>query len=74
MAEVTWERVADDEDTKTKQRLLAERMLADGLIDHIPQRGAESDYQRHPPIIVQGRPVSETLLEDREPHWNLTEE
>ena len=65
MAEVTLERVADDEDTKTKQRLLAERMLADGLIDHIPQRDAEDDYQRHPPIIVQGEPVSETIIRER---------
>lgn len=90
MAEVTWERVAEDarqltpdeqqllrglldswitassdENIKMKQRLLAEQMLADGLISHIPSRDAEGDYQRHPPIIVQGEPVSETIIRER---------
>jgi len=58
--------------TRDAQRRLAERLLAEGLIDHLPVRYRqgylpENDADQRPPIQVIGRPISETLLEDREP-------
>lgn len=59
--------------TKEEQRRLAEALLADGLIERLPARYQQgydptNDVDRNPPISVIGRSVSETLLEDREPH------
>jgi hypothetical protein len=58
--------------TPEQQRGLAERLFAEGIIENLPARyregyNPEEDADRHPPVVVQGRPVSETLLEDREP-------
>ncbi len=55
-----------------QQRKLAERLFAEGIIENLPARyregyNPEEDADRHPPVAVKGRPVSETLLEDREP-------
>lgn len=55
-----------------QQRRLAERLFAEGIIENLPARyregyQPEDDADRHPPVMVKGRPVSETLLEDREP-------
>ncbi len=60
-------------DPATQQRRLAERLLAEGIIESLPARYCEgyqleNDGDRHDPVPVIGRPVSETLLEDREPH------
>lgn len=60
------------EATRDAQRRLAERLLAKGLIDHLPARYRpgyipENDLNQRPPVQVIGRPVSDTLLEDREP-------
>jgi len=53
--------------TPEQQQRLAERLLADGLLDHIPQDAhTEAARNRHEPVNVKGRPISETLLEDRE--------
>ena len=53
--------------TPEQQRRLAKRLLADGLLEHIPQDAyTEAARDRHEPVPVIGRPVSETLLEDRE--------
>lgn len=53
--------------TPEQQRRLAERLLADGLLEHIPQDAyTEAARDRHEPVQVIGRPVSETLLEDRD--------
>ena len=58
---------APRETTKEQQRRLAEALLAKGLLTHIPQDAyTEAAKDRHEPIQVAGRPVSETLLEDRE--------
>ncbi len=60
------------ETTLEQERRLAEHLLAEGIIENLPARhregyNPEDDADRHPPIAVRGRPVSETLLEDREP-------
>ncbi len=54
-------------ETARDQQRLAERLLAKGLLSHIPKDAyTEAARDRHAPIEVSGRPVSETLLEDRE--------
>ena len=60
------------ETTPEQERQFAEHLLAIGMIDQIPARyrkgyDPEDGADRYPPIVVKGRPVSETLLEDREP-------
>lgn len=53
--------------TPQQHRRLAERLLADGLLEHVPPDAqTEAARDRHEPVKVLGRPVSETLLEDRE--------
>ena len=52
------------ETTAEQQRRLAERLLAKGLLTHIPE-GYPEGYVEPPPIIVSGEPVSETLLRER---------
>lgn len=56
------------------ERATLKHLLAQGIIARIPDRYREG-YRPDPqaenftPVPVIGRPVSETLLEDREPHW-----
>lgn len=56
---------ANDEDSaiQVSHDVLRE-LLAEGMISHIPERGAvdEKDFE---PIVIQGKPLSETVLEDR---------
>jgi hypothetical protein len=68
----SWQTPAPAETTPEQQRRLAEHLFAEGMIENLPARyregyDPEDDADRHPPIMVKGRPVSETLLEDREP-------
>ena len=68
-----WRMTPPAEAEQAQQRRLAERLLENGLLEHLPARyregyTPEDDTDRHPPMVVKGRPVSETLLEDREPH------
>ena len=51
-----------------QERAFLEHLLAKGIIAHIPARyqvGYVDDYERHPPITVQGEPVSETVIRER---------
>lgn len=51
---------------KEKEQLLLQRMLDKGLISQLPTRDAKDDkYVRHAPIVVQGEPVSETIIRER---------
>lgn len=62
----SWQAEAPAEATPEQQRRLAERLLADGLLEHIPPDAyMEAARDLHEPVRVIGRPVSETLLEDR---------
>ena len=45
--------------------LLDRDMLEAGLIRRIPLRSADSNYPEFKPIKVQGKPVSETIIEER---------
>ncbi|MEO8073683.1 MAG: antitoxin family protein [Acidobacteriota bacterium] len=53
----------ETEDVRISDELLRE-MLAEGMISHIPEgiSDQEDDFE---PIEIEGRPFSETLLEDR---------
>ncbi len=69
----TWEPPKEAETTPKRQRRLAEHLRARGVIAALPPRyrvgyHSADAADRHPPIAVKGQPVSETLLEDREPH------
>lgn len=41
-------------------------LLAKGLISEIPLRSADEDEDSYQPIKVSGKPLSETILEERE--------
>jgi hypothetical protein len=41
------------------------RMLEDGLISHIPTRPDPATYQEFPPIVIEGKPLSETIIRER---------
>lgn len=60
----SWQPSQPVEATAEQQRRLAERLLAKGLLTHIPE-GYPEGYVEPPPIIVSGEPVSETLLRER---------
>ena len=53
----------ESEDVRVSDELLRE-MLAEGMISRIPENvtDEEDDFE---PIEIEGRPFSETLLEDR---------
>ena len=53
----------DAENLRVSDELLRE-MLAEGLISHIPERitDEEDDFE---PVEIKGKPLSETVLEDR---------
>lgn len=42
------------------------RLLAKGLISEIPQRAEDEDEEAYTPIKVSGKPLSETIIEERE--------
>ena len=42
------------------------RLLAKGLISEIPPRAADEDEETFQPIKINGKPLSETVLEERE--------
>ena len=53
-----------------QERTFARHLLAKGVISNIPARLQEGyrpddEPERHPPIIVHGEPVSETIIRER---------
>jgi hypothetical protein len=49
-----------------REGLFIQRLVARGLLTHLPARNSMPDEtRRHPPIIVQGEPVSETVIRER---------
>lgn len=43
---------------------IAEQLLAKGIIGEIPKNWNEPD-EEFEPIVIQGKPLSETIIEDR---------
>ena len=54
--------------TRTPEDLAEANMLAKGIISRIPPPPTAADIARHRsivPVAVEGKPVSESLIEDR---------
>ena len=60
----TWQTPQPVETSAEQQQRLAERLLAKGLLTHIPE-GYPDGYVEPPPITVSGEPVSETIIRER---------
>ena len=41
------------------------QLLAAGLLSHIPSRPDPTTYREFSPIVVEGEPLSETILQER---------
>lgn len=52
------------ETTAEQERKFAEHLLAIGMLDHLPE-GYPEGYVEPPPIIIQGEPLSETIIRER---------
>ena len=66
----SWQAPSSAEATPEQERAFLAHLLAKGIIASIPGRYredyiSEDDYERHPPITVQGEPVSETVIRER---------
>ena len=52
-------------ETPSDQELqFAQRLLAQGMLDHIPQ-GYPEGYKEPPAITIDGEPLSETIIRER---------
>ena len=65
-------RLLDDRATRqsgqTKEEQLQQRLLEEGIISHIPPKPTDDDIKRFnawKPVPIQGKPLSETIIEDR---------
>lgn len=54
----------DAHDEAERERAFQERMLREGVLTRVAGEGAEGEVE---PLVVRGKPASETLVEDREP-------
>ncbi len=53
-------------ETLSPEQLLERRLLERGVISEIPKRNFDPDtYKEFEPIEVKGKPVSETIIEER---------
>ncbi len=50
---------------RERERRLAEKMLAEGILTQIPQVWPAVDRPERPLVAVQGQPVSETIVVER---------
>lgn len=53
------------EQSVSPEDLLAQRLLEAGVISHIPPRIADESDRTFKPVEVKGKPVSETIIEER---------
>ena len=49
---------------RTEDEVLRQ-MLADGLITHIPDHDADVDDEDDEPVVIEGEPLSETIIRER---------
>lgn len=57
---------AETSSTLSPEDLLDQRLLEAGVISEIPRRITDfTPYQNRKPIEVKGKPVSETIIEER---------
>ena len=58
---------ADEADTQTKLDQLRRRLIAEGLLSHVPTRKKDIErYRKWEPVEIHGKPLSETIIEERE--------
>ncbi len=65
-----WQTPQPVETSREQERRFAEHLLAKGMITHIPERYQEGyvpkdEDARHSPIVIQGEPLSETIIRER---------
>ena len=58
----TWQTPAQT--TPAQERLFAQHLLDIGMIDHLPE-GYLEGYVPPAPIVLQGEPLSETVIRER---------
>jgi Arc/MetJ-type ribon-helix-helix transcriptional regulator len=49
---------------RTEAEML-QQMLADGLITRLPDRDADVDDEDDEPVVIEGEPLSETIIRER---------
>lgn len=59
-----WEAASDEDAAKLVSSEVLRELLAEGMISHIPERD-EAEDDDFEPLVIQGKPLSETVLEDR---------
>jgi hypothetical protein len=65
----SWLTPTTDAEMPERERQFVEDMVAKGVLSNIPLQYLEGyvpdDFDRHPPIVVRGEPVSETIIRER---------
>jgi Arc/MetJ-type ribon-helix-helix transcriptional regulator len=51
-------------EARTEDEMLRQ-MLADGLITKLPDRYADVDNEDDEPVVIEGEPLSETIIRER---------
>jgi hypothetical protein len=55
---------SDEATDENRERAFQERMLREGFLSSIPSGAPLEDFE---PVVVEGTPLSVTLIDDREP-------
>jgi Arc/MetJ-type ribon-helix-helix transcriptional regulator len=55
---------AEHSKARTEDEVLRQ-MLADGLITQLPDRDADVDGEDDEPVVIEGEPLSETIIRNR---------
>ena len=50
---------------QTKEQRFFSLLIEQGLIDEIPSEEEESENEDFDPILIQGKPLSDTIIENR---------
>src|SRR4051812_24712045 len=56
---------------RTEDEVL-QQMLADGLITRLPDHNADRDDEDDEPVVIEGEPLSETIIRERRERWRCT--
>lgn len=59
-----WEAASDEDSAKLLSSEILREMLAEGMISRIPE-GVGEQEDDFEPVKIKGKPLSETILEDR---------
>ena len=59
-----WEAASDEDSAKLVSSDILHEMLAEGMINRIPE-GISEEEDDFEPVAIKGKPLSETILEDR---------